>query len=177
MSRVALDLDGKKFGMLTATNTLKKVGARTERLCYCDCGEETWAISTHLVTGNRVSCGCAPGMKLPPGQSARNSVLNSYKQRAKYASLDWSLTTEEFNKLIIDNCSYCGQSPSNIMKNAHNNGNFTYNGIDRVNNQLGYIQNNVISCCTICNRAKGEMSYEDFILWIKRLTRNIHALS
>lgn len=46
---------------------------------------------------------------------------------------------------------------------------FVYNGIDRMDNSLGYISGNVVTCCQICNRAKGAMLLEDFMLWIKQL--------
>jgi hypothetical protein len=40
------------------------------------------------------------------------------------------------------------------------------NGIDRIDNRLGYERANSIPCCSICNFAKNSMSYEDFIKWI-----------
>lgn len=53
---------------------------------------------------------------------------------------------------------------------------YTYNGIDRVNNDIGYIKNNCIPCCKICNRAKNSMSYDDFLNWIKILVKNNKGL-
>jgi hypothetical protein len=46
------------------------------------------------------------------------------------------------------------------------NGEFVYNGIDRLDCAIGYQPNNVVSCCAICNRAKGDMPFEAFIEWI-----------
>jgi len=43
---------------------------------------------------------------------------------------------------------------------------YTYTGIDRVDNKKGYVVDNVVSCCTICNRVKNNMSYIDFKKWI-----------
>ena len=169
-----IDLDGQRFGSLVATNKVKKIGGRTERLCYCDCGNETWALTTHLRTGHRVSCGCSPGMKLGSGESAHNEVLNSYKQRARYANLDWLLSNKEFDSLVTNNCYYCNAIPGNIKKPASGNGNFIYNGIDRINNKLGYITGNVVSCCQTCNRAKGQMTQKEFIDWAKRLVDHVN---
>jgi hypothetical protein len=31
---------------------------------------------------------------------------------------------------------------------------------------MGYVPGNVVPCCHICNLAKKDMSYEEFISWI-----------
>ena len=37
------------------------------------------------------------------------------------------------------------------------------NGIDRINNAIGYINNNVVPCCWKCNRFKGNMDREELL--------------
>ena len=44
---------------------------------------------------------------------------------------------------------------------------FLYNGIDRKDNNIGYIIENCVSCCGICNRMKMDMSYDDFLNHIR----------
>jgi len=170
---VKLDLDGRRFGKLIATNTLKKIGTRTERLCYCDCGNETWTISTHLVIGSRVSCGCAPGMKLPSGQSSKNEILNAYKQRSKQLGFEWHLSKDEFLDLTTSSCVYCGRLPSNLKKSKFGNGDFVYNGIDRRDNTLGYTIQNSVTCCVTCNKAKGEMTVDEFTSWVRDISNRL----
>jgi hypothetical protein len=46
---------------------------------------------------------------------------------------------------------------------------FRYNGIDRIHNDIGYVEYNCVPCCIICNRAKNSMPYEDFVDWIDNL--------
>jgi hypothetical protein len=46
---------------------------------------------------------------------------------------------------------------------------WTYNGLDRVDRSKGHTSDNVVSCCWDCNRAKGDMTKEDFIIHIKRM--------
>lgn len=46
---------------------------------------------------------------------------------------------------------------------------YIYNGIDRVDNAVGYILENCIPCCEFCNKAKGTKTYFDFLDWICRL--------
>jgi hypothetical protein len=48
------------------------------------------------------------------------------------------------------------------------NGEYLYNGLDRVDNTKGYIISNIVSCCGQCNRAKGILSQEEFLQWLKR---------
>ena len=62
-----------------------------------------------------------------------------------------SLDYDIFSELIIQPCSYCGK----------------YNeleviGIDRIDSSKGYVPSNCVPACEDCNRAKGEMSREEF---------------
>lgn len=149
----ARDLDGQRFGMLLATNTLKtfpgKGRRRTKRLCYCDCGNETWVVSTLLRNGNTKSCGCHQRMSRPllPGQAARNQILDGYIRGAKQRNLEWQLTDDECDALTSGNCFYCEQLPAKEKVTRGNNGSF------------------------VCNRAKNSMSYEDFVCWLDRLVQ------
>lgn len=82
------------------------------------------------------------------------------------------MTYDEFSTLITSTCHYCGVEPSNVLKVPYGGGDyevFTYNGIDRVDNLLGYIVGNVVSCCHKCNWAKKDMTTEEFYIWVKRV--------
>ena len=67
------------------------------------------------------------------------------------------------------NCFYCGQLPSREKVTRGNNGSFVYNGIDRKDNNKGYSIDNVVSCCSICNRAKHTILFNEFIQWLECL--------
>lgn len=73
-----------------------------------------------------------------------------YQYQAKERSIDFSLSYEESVILFNSLCFYCG---TKTFKN----------GIDRVKNSLGYESENVVSCCSKCNRMKSDWSYESFI--------------
>ena len=45
-----------------------------------------------------------------------------------------------------------------------------YNGVDRVDNDKGYIRDNIVSCCSDCNRSKGVLSKKDFITLARKIT-------
>jgi hypothetical protein len=49
--------------------------------------------------------------------------------------------------------------------------NFTRpNGIDRVDNTLGYELGNVIPCCSVCNRAKSNLPLDYFLRWYNTIS-------
>ena len=72
-----------------------------------------------------------------------------YQRNAKKRSLSFNLSFFEFINMCIKPCAYCG------IKQL-------YNGVDRVNNEIGYNIKNCSPCCTTCNRMKRCMSVEEF---------------
>jgi len=61
--------------------------------------------------------------------------------------------------LIRGDCVYCGAAPDPL------------NGVDRVDNNLGYIAGNIVSSCKMCNIAKNNHSVDEFLSWIERVHR------
>jgi len=168
------DLLGERFGMLTV------IGLTGERrttcrvwLCKCDCGRTKFARSSHLISGNTKSCGSCSHRKLH-GQSSMNQIIASYKASALKRYLEYSLTDKEFRNLTQLNCYYCGQPPSNIRSKSSAYGEYIYNGIDRIDNSRGYTIDNVVPCCSICNRAKDVMSKQEFYSWVERVYKTTH---
>ena len=188
MRKNTKELVGKKYNMLTV---LKCLGLRHRKnikktdtwyLCQCDCGFEKEAMYSDLTNGNIKSCGCIVAInsrktikfahdanRLPKGEAEFNSLCNTYKSMAIKRKLEWKLNKEECKKIFKDNCFYCNRIPSQISYHKHNNGNYIYNGIDRVNNKIGYNVKNVVTCCKDCNWMKSDMNVEDFKLHIKNI--------
>ena len=98
-----------------------------------------------------------------------HQVIERYKLGARTRNLPYELTIEKFVNLSKQPCFYCGAEPSNVRWQKDSKGTFIYNGLDRINNDLGYILNNVVPCCIICNKAKATMTQEVFLLWVKRI--------
>jgi hypothetical protein len=135
--------------------------------CLCDCGNTVELYYTAL-NGNTKSCGClkeefSAKKKLAPYEGAYNKFLNSC---VKHSGLECNLTLDQFTKIVKKPCEYCGSEPSNSV---HCRKNLMRNGVDRLDNNLGYIWDNVIPCCWICNRAKSALSIYDFTVWVDRL--------
>ncbi len=84
-----------------------------------------------------------------------NYRLTIYKQNAKSRNLEWSIPDGLAVDLFTDSCFYCGARPLPL------------NGIDRVNNEVGYVENNVVSSCKTCQYAKRDNTRESFENWVK----------
>lgn len=168
------DISGMKFGFLSVLSIDDvKSGKNAYWLCRCDCGKEKIIPGIRLRSGQAKSCGCVREQKLaerklPHGVASLNSIYSVYKTSAKKRNLKFEISKEEFIKLTQSECFYCGAKPSNAHGNIDNNGKYIYNGIDRVDNTDGYIHDNIVPCCKICNYAKNTMSLEEFIYWIAK---------
>lgn len=99
-------------------------------------------------------------------------VLKQYRDGARSRGLSFELDIDEFKTLTSSKCHYCGADPSSIhYGDSRLNPWFayTYNGIDRKNNKIGYTVNNCLPCCTACNRAKLQTSYDEFIVYLEKV--------
>lgn len=170
------DRAGQRFGKLTAIRRVESSAQKrgTVRwLCVCDCGNEVIAAGADLVRGHTKSCGCmrnGPRGGYVAGDAAWNKAFRTYQQNARTRDLSWDLSLADFKRLASLTCFYCGAAPSMTMKGSPGSGDCIYNGLDRIDNTLGYSLANVITACKICNHAKRDLSYDDFLAWIARLT-------
>lgn len=95
----------------------------------------------------------------------KKSIVNKlyeYKRGADSAkrNIYWYLSDEYATELFKGNCHYCGISSSECL-----------NGIDRKDNNRGYVPDNCLSCCETCNFMKGELAYEQFIDMCRRVSK------
>ena len=61
-----------------------------------------------------------------------------------------------------------------VSKSKGAYGDYIYNGIDRVDSNIGYIFENCVPCCKLCNMAKKEYPVEEFKEWIAKLGKLRH---
>lgn len=74
-----------------------------------------------------------------------------YTWGARARKMEFTLTKEDFFGIIKRDCVYCGAKPSLL------------NGVDREDNKKGYVKDNCVPCCAICNHMKHTLSVQDFI--------------
>jgi len=173
MASRSKDISGRKFGKLTAINIAHKSKHGNFWYCKCDCGKEATIRIGHLISGRTVSCGCSYADywdSMKDEMAKYKAIYRNYKSSAQKRNLEFSLSFEEFYKLITQNCFYCNSSGNNVRK--YKNEDVIYNGIDRVDNTIGYIMSNCVPCCAVCNRAKNKYSLDLFIEWINRISNN-----
>ena len=110
----------------------------------------------------------------PKGMASARHLFNTYRASAKRRKREFALSFETFIEITQKDCFYCGQKPS-MKRKPHDkvNGEYVHNGVDRIDNEIGYIENNCVPCCTKCNYAKRKMSVEDFYQWAKRVVDTI----
>jgi hypothetical protein len=97
---------------------------------------------------DRVSCSiCSP-----------EKVFRQYEYKAKKRNLTFRLTLAEFEVLVNARCHWCGQ--------------YGANGVDRVDNRIGYIGSNCVAACMECNFAKRVMTSESFVRMAIRIAEH-----
>lgn len=148
-------LVGTKIHRWTVLEKIR-AGKITKFKVKCDCGTEK--IIHHVTLKVSKSCGCLQkeiNIKRcikPNNQAAIRKLYNGYLSGAKERNLVFELTLNETLTLALQNCFYCNKSPSrNIITKG---GNIKANGIDRVDNDVGYVLTNCVSCCKECNNLK-----------------------
>ncbi len=91
-----------------------------------------------------------------------SNLLKSAKRRRvelKIDQGDW----QEFMNSAEYKCTYCNSDVSNE----------TGGGLDRINNEVGYIRDNLKVCCKICNSMKSSLSEDEFKAHIVKISKNI----
>lgn len=152
----------------------------TKKVIYaeydCSCGTRGFiTCKSSVQRKNVLSCGCLnkevacnrlPEMHkkntLLTGEASFNKLYRRYKNDAKTRNRSFCITKEEFRILTKCKCYFCGLEPSSIMKGPGYNGDYLYNGLDRLDNTKDYELSNCVTCCKICNRAKQTMTIEEF---------------
>ena len=88
-----------------------------------------------------------------------NQSFSSYIKEAKRRNFEFKLTKDIFNDIVKQNCHYCNEI--NTEKN--------FNGIDRIDSNNGYILENCVSCCSLCNYLKNKMPIDTFIKRVQHI--------
>lgn len=180
------DYIGKKFGKLTILKVLGKNKWRKRLVeCQCECGNIIISVYGNLKFRRVHSCtDCRYKFKKSneKGKVGFNILKTRYIRNAMVRKLPFNLTDDEIKILTKGNCFYCNSEPNLIsINNASGYKNkeilkyseYIYNGIDRVDNTLGYSITNSVSCCENCNRMKLDLTRDEFLTHIKKIYKYI----
>lgn len=176
-----IDLTNIRFGKLVAKEYIIYNTKSTKKVyrwqCDCDCGSTAFVRTNILNSGVQTQCkkcaikNTAKNNTLPDNKSVVNRAYKHYRYQAIKRNLPFELTLEEFITIIKSDCNYCGEPPrvNDGEIRYMRNGLFLRNGIDRINSTIGYVSNNVVPCCNICNWMKSDLSIDDFITHIDKI--------
>lgn len=184
----AVDITGERYGRLVALEYAGylRSGSQPKRAFRfrCDCGAEVVRTLMDVRRLDTMSCGCLKRdnlakkpahNRLSEGESSFRAVFGAYRKRARVGGLAFDLTEEMFRQITKADCYYCGDKPRQARKSHRlSHGAYVYNGIDRLDNSLGYVPGNVVTCCGLCNRAKGTMGQYEFMDMVRKIYRNHH---
>lgn len=102
-------------------------------------------------------------------ESLYNGIMNDWR------GFNNTLTYKQFLKFTkINKCYYCNDH-INWLPYSNDNGKYLSRAyyLDRKNNKNGYSFNNCVVCCTFCNKMKKGVNYNDFKLWIKKVSNTL----
>jgi hypothetical protein len=103
----------------------------------------------HILTFN----GLVEGNLFPELFGEHLTSWSKYKNSALRKQTEFRLIPTDFEKITDNPCYMCGKENTKTHRN----------GIDRFDNNIGYVIENCKSCCGECNYMKRNYSYDDMI--------------
>ena len=95
--------------------------------------------------------------------------MHIYTRNARVSGIQFDLTLEDFKNIIFKDCTYCGAKPKNVSERNRNLR--LHNGIDRMDNSMGYFITNIVPCCSVCNSIKGKFLTYSQMLQVGHILR------
>jgi len=103
-------------------------------------------------------------------ESLFKRLYHQYKRAAVLRKYSFEINFTDFKELVTKNCYYCNEPPNNSLKQNYRS--IAYNGLDRVDNLIGYRTDNVVTCCGWCNQMKNKYDTDAFLNKIKTIYKN-----
>lgn len=173
-------LPGNTYGKLTVVS-FSHVDKRNRKHFHtvCECGNSKVIHGASLKSGNTRSCGCLCRevqslRKLPDNQGAFNAVFFQARVGAKKRNIPFELSISLVTSIAKQPCHYCGVVGGNFKTTKNCKEGIRYNGMDRLNSQLGYTPENVVPCCRDCNFMKGTKTREEFLEHLKKVYSHLN---
>lgn len=181
---------GQKFGKLIVVKMSPKRTSTRNIFweCICECGNIR-IVDSYDLRHNQIKCcvQCATNNNKIniPTEKADVAITQFFypnyntneeraiarrfkmiKKGARERNILFEITKEDYQKIAFSSCVFCGKLDTKTFK--YNNSFFVknINGIDRINNLKGYINENIQSCCYRCNQLKGTFEEKEFLDYI-----------
>ena len=95
--------------------------------------------------------------------NTRRRTFGSWKCSARRRGHAFEIVEAEFLRLVVQDCSYCTRPQCG--------------GIDRADNDIGYVPTNCVPCCTICNMMKWKLGADEFVAHCRLITEHQRRLA
>lgn len=168
MGRPFIDINNQRFDNVVVAGIDRENSIKGKDLlwkCICDCGSEFSRTSSDLKRGRSI---CPVCREEDLKEGPYRSIFYNYKKHSEKVGRVFELDFEFFKELLTSDCYYCGRPPLQVFnKGPQHKHSAHYNGIDRQNSKVGYVVENVVSCCKFCNLAKRNMPVQDLEEWLK----------
>lgn len=159
-----IDITGKRYGLLTVVGQGERTKTGSVRwICECDCGGESLSHQYNLKSGHTRSCGCLHFRAKRKG-NRDDAMLRVEFTKLRSRSLSYKrgepvIKLKHFKNIALSDCYYCKKPPSRVCEDKNSKGVVTdstikVNGVDRYDNNIGYLKENCVPCCTSCNSRK-----------------------
>lgn len=108
-----------------------------------------------------------PRTKYSAGTDVDNIRYTSGKSNAQTRNIIWDITFLQWKTLVLNKvCIYCqGKLPKSGC------------GLDRKDNDIGYLLDNVVPCCGSCNRLKSDILSFDEMIEVTKLLKKMRGLT
>ena len=166
---------GQRHGRNVVLNY--KAGGKTTKvkwLVRCDCGDERW-VATSVLSKNTSGCrACYHLSQRKEGEAhGITAAWKSLRTNAFSRGYEVLITKDEFVEIARGLCYYCGEEPTE--RSCYDLPAWStpakINGIDRIDNNKGYVEGNCVACCKTCNKAKDTFSVDEFYAWIDKVNK------
>jgi hypothetical protein len=119
-------------------------------------------------------------------ETSFRGLYNRHEQSARSRKLSFNIPFEDFVSLTSSHCFWCKKEPferynTKESKNGYTQDTFKgnqrtegwilYNGLDRIDTEVGYELGNVNPCCKWCNFARNTRTMDEFKNWICLISR------
>lgn len=181
-------VEEKDLPIMIGKSTIKDKKGTFKYVFKCVCGKEFLTYKRSVETQRCKSCGCktnafisqanrgsVPKNRKTPTDISVAYIFYSSKYAAKAKGFKFLLTRQDVESLIFKECFYCGSQPSRFPKRVRDSKPLTIpiNGIDRFDNNEGYIIQNCVPCCSDCNYLKSSRHGNRFIKNIKDIHEHL----
>lgn len=145
-------------------------------ILMCHCGSQFETQFRNIKNGHTRSCGnCLKKWEHAPyyGEIDENPSDKKVKKAIQIIKAktqrDIEISDKDMKEIMFGNCHWTGIGPSKLFF-IRRAGEFPFyiNGIDRIDNDKGYIKGNCVPCSTRANFLKGTFSEKEFLKLIEQ---------